>query len=72
MLTSSLRSAFHVSYAACMRTHTPAPSPNNLPSRTAMAGDTGLRSRNSKCLVDHDLANGAAAGNAEHLTKRHF
>ena len=44
-LTSSLRSAFHVSYAACMRTQTPAPSPNNLPSRTATAGDTGLRSR---------------------------
>ena len=43
-LTSSLRSAFHVSYAACMRTQTPAPSPNNLPSRTATAGDTGLRS----------------------------
>jgi hypothetical protein len=29
----------------CMRTQTPAPSPNNLPSRTATAGDTGLRSR---------------------------
>ena len=27
-----------------MRTQTPAPSPNNLPSRTATAGDTGLRS----------------------------
>jgi hypothetical protein len=40
LLTSSLRSAFHVSYAACMRIQTPAPSPNNLPSRTATAGDT--------------------------------
>jgi hypothetical protein len=28
-----------------MRTQIPAPSPNNLPSRTATAGDTGLRSR---------------------------
>ena len=31
LLTSSLRSALQVSYAACMRTHTPAPSPNSLP-----------------------------------------
>ena len=45
LLTSSLRSAFHVSYAACMRTQAPAPSPNNLPRRTATAGETGLCSR---------------------------
>jgi hypothetical protein len=32
--------------AACMRTQTPAPSRINLPRRTAIAGDTGLRSRN--------------------------
>jgi hypothetical protein len=44
LLTSSSRSAFQVSYAACMRTQTPAPSPNSLPMRTATAGDTGLRS----------------------------
>jgi hypothetical protein len=36
---------FHVSHAACIRTQTPAPLPNNLPRQTAMAGDTGLRSR---------------------------
>jgi hypothetical protein len=37
LLTSSLLSATHVSYAARIRTQTPAPSPNNLPSRTATA-----------------------------------
>jgi hypothetical protein len=43
-MTSSLRSAFHVSYPARMRTQTLAP-PNNLPNRTVTVGDTGLRSR---------------------------
>src|ERR1700761_2650582 len=33
-----------VSQAAGLRTQTPAPSPNNLPRRTATAGETGLRS----------------------------
>ena len=52
LLTSSLRSAFHVSWEACMRIQTPSPSPNNLPSRTAIAGDTGLRSRKNRRDAD--------------------
>src|SRR5450631_2779250 len=40
----SLRSAFQVSYALCIRAQTPAPSPNSLPRRTATVGETGLRS----------------------------
>src|SRR5262249_46222236 len=69
-LPSSLRSTFHVSYAACMRTHTRAPSPNNLPSRTATARDImviGLRyvkyrrdaaGKNEANLIDRSLQQG--------------
>ncbi len=55
LLTSCSRSACHVSYAACIRVHTPAPSPKSLPSRTAIAGETGLRSfKMSKRARDPD------------------
>jgi hypothetical protein len=60
LLTSSLRSAFQVSYAACMRTQTPAPSPNSLPRRTATAGDTGLRSRKMSYRCWREMPRGCA------------
>jgi hypothetical protein len=44
LLVSTSRAACQASWAACMRIHTPGPSPNSLPSRTATTGETGFRS----------------------------
>jgi hypothetical protein len=40
-LTSISRSATQASWAACMRSQMPGPSPNNLPSHAAMDGVMG-------------------------------
>jgi hypothetical protein len=40
-LTSISRSATQASWAACMRSQMPGPSPNSLPSRAAMDGVMG-------------------------------
>ena len=61
-LTFSLRSAFHVSYAACMRAQTPALSPNNLPNRTATVRDTEKTGATSVLVKKMAIAFSASLG----------